>query len=345
MLKVEVVSVSISFKVDIDAVILSCVQLNKYSHICKNSLQIWTDVQVRHKDDQTMSWDDLRVVLAICREGSLSGAAKVLGTSHSTVFRQINAIEKKLSTRFFKRLSHGYEMTEAGETVLKRAASIEDDILELERELRGKDLRLRGNIRLTAPEGITSYLLIRHIASFYQKHPDIQVELIVSSDDLQLSRHEADIAVRTTKKPPPYCIGKKVCGFNIAVYASEAYLEKVQQLDFPEYDYLQVDNGVDWFPPPYWTSNSPPKIVFKCSSIISVTRAANEGIGAAILPCVIGEKEPLLKRVAPPFESATELWILAHADLRQTTRVKVLMEHLYECLSEEKRIMEGSGRQ
>ncbi|MEJ2107693.1 MAG: LysR family transcriptional regulator [Acidiferrobacteraceae bacterium] len=290
-----------------------------------------------------MNWDDLRVVLAICREGSLSGAARVLGTSHSTVFRQINAIEKKLSTRFFNRLSHGYEMTEAGETVLKRAEGIEEDILDLERELSGKDLQLRGSIRLTAPEGLTSFLLVPHIASFYQKHPDIQVELIVSSDDLQLSRHEADIAVRTTKKPPPYCIGKKVGDFNVAVYATQAYLTKAQHLDFPEYDYLRIDNGVDWFPAPYWTSSSPPRIVFKCSSIIAVTRAANEGLGAAVLPCVIGEKEPLLKRAAPPFKSAAELWILTHADLRQTARVKALMEHLYECLSKEKSIMEGSA--
>lgn len=289
-----------------------------------------------------MNWDDLRVVLAICREGSLSGAAKVLGTSHSTVFRQINAIEKKLSTRFFNRLSHGYEMTEAGETVLKRAADIEEDILDLERELASNDLRLRGNIRLTAPEGLTSFLLIPHIASFYQKHPDIHVELIVSSDDLQLSRHEADIAIRTTIKPPPYCIGKKVCEFNLAVYATKAYLQKVSGLEFPAYDYLQIDNGVNWFPPPYWTKDSPPKIIFKCSSIISVTWATNEGVGAAILPCLIGEKEPELKRASPIFKNIAELWILTHADLRQTARVKALMEHLYECLSEEKQFMEGN---
>ena len=289
-----------------------------------------------------MHWDELRVVLAICREGSLSGAAKVLGCSHSTVFRQINAIENKLSTRFFNRLSHGYEMTGAGETVLKRAASIEEDIFDLERELKSKDLRLQGSIRLTAPEGLTNYLLIPHLASFYRKHPDIEIDLIISSDDLQLSQHEADIAVRTTKKPPPNCIGKKVCAFNIAVYATETYLEKVKDLEFPQYHYLQINNGVNWFPPPYWTADSPPRIVFKCDSILSVIRAANEGIGAVILPCLIGENEPLLKLASAPFKGINELWILTHADLRQTARVKALMEHLHQCLSKEKEIIEGS---
>lgn len=288
-----------------------------------------------------MDWDDLRVVLAICREGSLSGAAKVLGTSHSTVFRQINAIEKKLSTRFFNRLSHGYEMTEAGETVLNRATSIEEDILDLERELKSKDLRLKGSIRLTAPEGLTNYLLIPHLASFYQKHPDIQIDLVISPNDLQLSQHQADIAVRTTKKPPLNCIGKKVCDFNIAIYATESYLEKVKDLDFPQYDYLEINNGVNWFPPPHWKADAPPKIVFKSDSVLSVTRAANEGIGAVILPCLIGEKEPLLKSVTPPFKGVSELWILTHADLRQTARVKTLMNYLHECLSEESDLIEG----
>jgi len=289
-----------------------------------------------------MNWDDLRIVLAICREGSLSGAAKILGSSHSTVFRQINAIEKKLSTRFFNRLSHGYEMTEAGETVLRRAAGIEEDILNLQRELQSKDLRLTGTIRLTAPEGLTNYLLLPHIASFYRKHPDIQIDLNISSQDLQLSRHEADIAIRTTKKPPPTSIGKKVCDFNIAIYATRSYLKKVEQQEFPQYDYLQIDNGVNWFPAPYWTAESPPKIVFKCDSIMGVVKAANEGIGAAILPCVIGEREPSLQRATLPFKEISELWILTHADLRQTARVKALMEHLHACLGEEKDLLEGN---
>ena len=288
-----------------------------------------------------MEWDDIRVVLAICREGSLAGAARALGCSHSTVFRQINAIEKRFSTRFFNRLSHGYEMTEAGETVLKHAQAIEEDILDLERELKSKDQRLKGKIRLTAPEGLTNFLLLPHLASFYIKHPDIQVELIVSADDLQLSQLEADIAIRTTRNPPPTCIGKKICDFGLAIYATETYLEKVKHLDFTRYDYLQIDNGVNWFPPSLWTSDAPPRVIFKCSSIISVTKAANEGIGAAILPCLIGEKEPLLKRVAPPFKGLTELWILTHVDLRQTTRVKALMDHLYRSLYEEKKIMAG----
>ena len=132
-----------------------------------------------------------------------------------------------------------------------------------------------------------------------------------------------------------------MCDFNIAIYATKAYLEKVKTLKFQQYEYLQINNGVNWFPPPHWTSQSPPKIIFKSDSIFSVARAASEGIGAAVLPCLVGDKESKLKCAATPYTNVAELWILTHADLRQTARVKALMDHLYECLLKEKKYIEG----
>ena len=273
-----------------------------------------------------MNWNDLKVILAICRAGTLSGAAKELGTSHSTVFRQITAIEEKLSTRFFNRLSHGYEMTEAGETVLARATEIEENILDLETELMSKDLRLKGPIRLTAPEGVTNYLLMPHLTNFQRQHPDIEIELIVSSEDLQLMQHQADIAIRTTTKPPPTSIGKKICDIRIGIYAADNYLERVKDKKYQQYDYLMIDIGINMFMSPYFSADDLPNIVFKSASVQAATNAACEGMGAVILPCLVGDKEPKLKRVMPPFEQASELWLLTHADLRQTARVKLLSE-------------------
>jgi len=289
-----------------------------------------------------LNWNDLKIILAICRAGTLSGAAKELGSSHSTVFRQITAIEEKLSTRFFNRLSHGYEMTEAGETVLARATEIEENILDLETELMSKDLRLKGPIRLTAPEGITNYHLMPHLTNFQRQHPDIEIELIVSSEDLHLMQHQADIAIRTTTKPPPTSIGKKICDIRIGIYASENYLERVKDKKYQQYDYLMIDIGINMFMSPYFSANDLPNIVFKSASVQAATNAACEGMGAVILPCLVGDKEPGLKRVMPPFEEASELWLLTHADLRQTARVKALMDYLYKSLGEDRGFIEGS---
>lgn len=96
-------------------------------------------------------WNDLAVILAVCRSGSLSGAARILGHNHSTVFRKINAIEEKTGVRFFERLPHGYVMTEAGQTAMRYAERIESEVHALGREVLGQDLQLRGNIRVTSP--------------------------------------------------------------------------------------------------------------------------------------------------------------------------------------------------
>ena len=97
-----------------------------------------------------LEWSDLAVILAICRAGSLSGAARTLGNNHSTVFRKINAIEDKTGVRFFERLPEGYAMTDAGRTAMQYAERIEAEVHALGREVLGQDMRLQGKITLTA---------------------------------------------------------------------------------------------------------------------------------------------------------------------------------------------------
>ena len=160
-----------------------------------------------------MEWDDLKVILAIGRAGTLSGAARSLELNHSTVFRRINQIEKKLGVRFFDRLPQGYVMTDAGEAAMSAAETIEDKVNSLARELVGKDLRLQGTIRVTAPEGVSLELLVPHLARFCKKHPDIHIDLVATGSALQLARREADLAVRVTTKPPDTSIGRRVCLF------------------------------------------------------------------------------------------------------------------------------------
>ena len=284
-----------------------------------------------------LDWDDLRIVLAICRAGSLAGAARELGTSHSTVFRQINKIEKKFSTRFFNRLPHGYEMTEAGELMLRKVGGIEDAIVELRRELQGKDLRLQGNIRLTAPEGVSHYMLMPHLASFYRAHPDITIELLPSSVVFEMGRSEVDLAIRMTDSPPQNCIAKKICNFRMGLYASDAYLQNAGDRPVWEYDYVLCQYYLQPLSKHVWKGNAIPHIKFSSDNILSIANAAKADLGVAVLPCLIGDRESTLTRIDSPtitfFKS--ELWILMHADLRQTTRVKALMNHLYDSMQVE----------
>src|SRR5215831_7730636 len=109
-----------------------------------------------------MEWDDLRIVLAVFREGTLSGAARRLGVTHSTVFRRLGAIERKMGVRLFERFRDGYAPTPAGETAAASAGRLEDEVLTLERKLSGQDLKPFGTVRMTTTDTLSA-ILMRHL--------------------------------------------------------------------------------------------------------------------------------------------------------------------------------------
>ena len=156
---------------------------------------------------QLLEWNDLQLVLAICREGTLSGAARVLNVNHSTVFRRIGSIEKKIGVRLFERLATGYVMTEAGDVMLEAGENVENEILGLSRKLLGRDLYLKGNLRVAVPDALLMKVLMPHLESFSQSYPEIQLELFISNNYQDLTKREADVAVRVTKSPPETAVG------------------------------------------------------------------------------------------------------------------------------------------
>lgn len=291
-----------------------------------------------------MEWNDLNIILAIGRAGTLSGAGRSLEMNHSTVFRRINAIEKKLGVRFFDRLPQGYVLTEAGEAAMRAAEHIDDEVNGLARELVGKDLRLQGNIRVTAPEGVSLKLLAPHLARFCRLHPDIHIDLVATGMTLQLSRREADLAIRVTSKPPDTSIGRRICQFRFGLYASPAYLKKHGPRELAEHDWVMTDDSRDWFPSAIWKRLGQPRarLVLSSNSTMAIVNAAVEGMGVAPLPCFLGDSEKGLRRVIPPLEEMTlELWLLTHTDLRHTARVRALMHFLQEALEGQKDLIEG----
>jgi DNA-binding transcriptional LysR family regulator len=286
----------------------------------------------------------MRIVLAICRAGSLTGAAKALKLNKSTVFRQINAVEKKMGVRFFERVQQGYVMTEAGEFVMHAAARMEEEALTLERELLGKDFRLQGDIRLTAPEGITIHMLAPVIASFCKKHPDIRVQVEITNMPLELTRREADLAVRVTNKPPDTSLGRCIGEFNFCAYASPRYLKKHLTTVLSEHNWVTILDETDWLIPIIWKKKerARDKIVFSSSLTMAAISAAKQDMGVILLPCFMGDMENGLNRVGQPIkELRSELWVLTHPDLRHTARVRALMTFIYESLSEKQDIFSG----
>jgi DNA-binding transcriptional LysR family regulator len=281
---------------------------------------------------QELEWSDLSVILAVCRTGSLSGAARNLGYNHSTIFRRINKIEENTGVRFFERLPHGYVMTDAGETAMRYAEKIETEVQALSREVLGQDMRLQGRVRVTSPEGIATDHMPRAAASFCRINPGISIDIIANSAALDLSRREAEVAIRATARPPDNAFGRKICDFRFALYAAPAYLDRIGDIPLQECDWCMLDGVVSWLVPSVWKKRElgDARVVFSALSTRSVVTAAVAGMGITALPVYMGDAEPRLVRVSNPLKHLDmELWALTHPDLKDSARVRAVMEFLY----------------
>ena len=301
-----------------------------------------------HSGASALEWNDLNVILAICRAGSLSGAARIVGQTHSTVFRKINAIEEKTGVRFFERLPHGYAMTEAGETALRYAERVESEMLALGREVLGQDMRLQGKIRVTAPVAMAERQLPQVFADFHALHPEVSVEIVAGTPALDLARREADLAIRATRKPPDDSLAKKVCDFRFALYAAPAFLEAHGKKPVSEHEWCLLRGVEEWLVPMIWkkTTDAAKQVVFASDSTQGVLNAAAVGLGLTVLPCYVGDADSRVVRASAPIEKLTlHLWILTHPDLRHTARVKALREFTHGALSSEADLFAGERPQ
>lgn len=287
-----------------------------------------------------MEWDDLRFFLAVAETRSLLGGARKLGVNHSTVFRRINRFEESVGARLFERLPDGYHLTQAGEELLEHASRVGEEIDLLNLKILGKDFRPSGTIRITAPENLANNYLPRYLLDFSQRYPDIDIELSVGPEKLDLTRREADLAIRATADPPPHLIGRKVLALNWAFYASREYLQSrgtpTDQAGLTGHRLIGVDGPLQrLFVYRRLVDEFSGQIAIKCSTLNSMAAMASAGYGIALLPddqvC-----SPIVRlfSVTPSFKS--EIWLLTHPELRRTERIRLAMDHLFESFRTDK---------
>ena len=196
-----------------------------------------------------LEWSDLAIILAIGRAGSLSGAARALGKTYSTIFRNISAIEEKAGVRFFDRFDNGYVPTDAGRTALVYAERVEGEFHALSLEVLGQDTKLRGPMRVTCPEAFASDHMPGLAARFVGLHPEIQIEVSPGHGAVDLNKREAEVAIRATRKPPETSFGRKICPFRFALYGSAPYLEAYPDTPLGEHAFCLIETSLAWLVP------------------------------------------------------------------------------------------------
>lgn len=295
-----------------------------------------------------IDWTDLRFFAAVSRAGSLAGAARALGVNHSTVFRRINSLESTLGLRLFERTRTGYVPTAEGEEAMATAIGVEDAITALDRRLSGKDYRLSGSVRVTAPDTVGAGFLEPHLRAFRQAYPGIHLELAISNAFFSLSKREADVAIRPTRTPPEELVGRRLSDVAWAVYAGSRYLEEAPRprrvADLRRHDVIAGDDSLAHLDVAAWLREHVPeaRIVYRSNSVAALCAAARAGIGVAVLPCFVADPFPGLVRVLGPVDGlGSELWLLTHGDLRHTARIRAFMDFIAESIAGERRLLEG----
>lgn len=173
-----------------------------------------------------MNWDDTRIFLAIYRERSLRGAARIVGLDQATVGRRLAALERVLGATLFLRTSVGYVPTAVGEVALRNAEKMEQSAIDLVRQTQGVDRRLAGDVRVTTTDTIGLEFVMAAIRTLHDEHPDVRVLLNTSTHVENLAKRDADIAIRTIKPDNPDLLMRRLAAWPTGLYASADYLER-----------------------------------------------------------------------------------------------------------------------
>ncbi|MBS7704489.1 LysR family transcriptional regulator [Chelatococcus asaccharovorans] len=299
-----------------------------------------------------LAWDDFRLVKAIADARGLPAAAAQIGVNHSTVFRRLGQIEEALGVKLFERHRAGYALTPAGEEIVAVAERVDADITAVTRKLVGRELAPAGELRVTTNDSLLVHLMTSLFARFREAYPTIQLDVVLTNQALNLSKRDADVAIRATDKPPENLVGRRISNVAWALYG--------RAIDFPDPE-TQRAADLSTLCNRTWVSLgdnlgslnvvrfvrthiAPENVGYKVNTVLGLAEAIEAGLGIGHLPCFIADARPSLVRLqSPDKEFETQLWLLTHPDLRHNARVRALMDFLAAEMSQCRRYMEGEA--
>ena len=272
-------------------------------------------------------WDDYRFFAAVARIGSVRGAAERLGVNASTVTRRLDALEDRLGVMLFTRSQRGLRLTPEGAQVVTRVDAIGDALGDIEAELKGRDQRLEGRIRLAVPDVLAVHFLLEDLAPFLERYPGIDLELIPGYQNLDLNRAEADVAIRATADPPEGMVGRPLGRVALAAYGSKRYVaDHAVMVDLAGaawIDWAQRGEVMKRYEDMRERYFPGVRVQLCCDQVMMQHAALRAHLGLGILPCMLGDDDDTLLRLPQmPPQVGPDLWLLMHPDLRGVKRVQ-----------------------
>jgi DNA-binding transcriptional LysR family regulator len=287
-----------------------------------------------------MEWDDLRHFLAVARAGSLADAARQLKNSPATVGRRVAALEAQLGARLFDRKQTGYTLTESGLAIHKKAEEVEEAVLSVEREALGRDLHVSGRVRLATSDEIAANVIVPHFSEFRRCYPRILLEVVARVDLANLSRREADVALRTARPEQHNLFIRRAGWWKCGLYAAKSYaaahdLEPGVIRDFSNLDIITwTEEFAHYRGGPWFAEHArDASVALQANSRRIHYGACKAGLGLAILPCLTADRDPDLTRLLPPEQVfVAELYLVTHRDLTRTARVRAVIDFFHQSI-------------
>jgi DNA-binding transcriptional LysR family regulator len=286
-----------------------------------------------------IDWDDARVFLAVARHGSLRAAGRALGLSQPTIGRRLAAFEAAFGgPALFDRLSEGLRLNVAGAALVSAAEELESAGLALERQRAAASPALSGTVRVSVGEWAAAFLsrsLARSMSTPLPK--GITLELVESQQTANLARREADLAVRHHPPESGDLHIAKLGIFAVAVYRRQGtegaawvtYTE--EQAHYPTARWVQQQ-----------LRETSAAVALRASNMPMQVAAIRAGAGRGVVPCFVGDADPLLERLTPPIpEIAAEYWVIVHRDLRRAACVRAVIDWIQRIFAEQRDALAG----
>lgn len=284
------------------------------------------------KTQYEMSTSDLEVTLALVRGGTLAAAGERLGMDPSTVFRSLQRMERGLGRVLFERTRSGYVATELATELAGHAEHLETALEAARSCVEAAPSQVSGSVRITTTDTILHGLIAPALKSLAREHPLLSYELHTGNELASLTRRDADIAVRATKRPPQHLVGKHIGPIRVALYAAKRQgARKLLDVEAGKVDWIAPDDALPEHPSVIWRKRNYPKVIprYRVNSILSVLELVALGLGVGIVPLFLAEgRSDVVQLTEPLDECETELWLLTHPESRHLRRVATVYSHL-----------------
>lgn len=287
------------------------------------------------------SWDDYHIAYQVAQAGTLTKAGKILNMNHATVLRHINRLEEALDTKLFIRNQRGYQLTDAGELVVKEIPNIQKAFSRLENLMSSVENNISGNLRITTLTDF-SPLLNPALKDFHQAYPKLRIQIIATDDVIPLSTGAAHVSLRAGNQPnEPDLIAKKLSSLKVFYYAADSYVkehglpknksefnqhlwalpsEEKRKISFVKYVLDNIDEE---------------QIIYQSNQFPDIYNAVIEGMAIGPIGIHHSSQHKHLHKLDMDFDTSAEgLWFVYHKDLKNSARIQTLFHFLEKSLGD-----------